>query len=227
MSESILLVEDNENLLRLLTSYLSKSGFNVFYSTTAGDALEIFNNNHIDLIVLDLMLPDLSGEDFSVIIREKSDVPIIMLTAKVSLDSKIKGLSLGADDYMTKPFSNKELLLRIKALLKRYKPMNSRDKILVKDNLLLYPLESRLEKDGREVSLTGNEFKLLKALVENPNIVLSRDQLINIVFGFDYAAYDRTIDTYIKNIRHKIEDDPKKPEIIQTVYGQGYKYSRP
>ena len=190
-------------------------------------ALEVFDDEEIHLIVLDLMLPKLSGEKVCSSIRAKSDVPIIMLTAKVDEDDKIEGLSIGADDYVTKPFSPRELVSRIKSLLRRSyrdsKPLA--EKMTFNNGDLEIDMKKMLVlKKGQNVHLTTNEFKVLMTLLTHPGQIFSREQLIQSSFGYEYDGFDRTIDTYIKNIRQKIEDDPKKPTYIITVYGIGYKF---
>lgn len=226
-NKTILLVEDEKNISNVIKAYLIKEGFNV---TTADDglkALELFNNEKIHLIILDLMLPKLSGEKVCTAIRARSDVPIIMLTAKVDEDDKIEGLSIGADDYITKPFSPRELVSRVKALLRRSYRESSplAEKLIFNDGDLEINMdEMTVKKRGEFLPITPNEFKLLASLLTNPGQVFSRDQLIEMSFGYDYDGYDRTIDTHVKNIRLKIEDNPKKPQYIITVYGVGYKF---
>lgn len=225
---SILVVEDEKNISDVIVAYLKRENFSVFTSFDGEDAIELFNKEEIDLIILDLMLPKLSGEQVCKEIREKSNVPIIILTAKTEEEDKISGLSIGADDYVSKPFSPKELTSRVNAVLRR---AYSYDKVKAdvisfnKHDLEIEKSSMRVNKSGNEVNLTSNEFKILLVLASNPNQVLSREQLIESVFGYDYDGFDRTIDTHIKNIRHKIEDNPKSPTYIQTVYGSGYRFN--
>ncbi|WP_236785678.1 response regulator transcription factor [Anaerococcus ihuae] len=223
---NILIVEDEEGISKIIKSYLEKEGYNVFQAFDGKEGLNYFENEEIDLILLDLMIPEISGEDLIKEIRNKSNVPVIMVTAKVNEEDIINGLKLGADDYMTKPFSPKELVQRIKTVLRRIEKYNipRADIIKTTDGRLEMDLEyNRFFKDGKEISLTKNEFQIVKTLFSNPNKIFTREEIIEITFGFDYDAYDRAIDTHIKNIRQKIEDNPKKPSYIKTIYGMGYK----
>lgn len=226
---NILVVEDEQNILDVIKAYLLKENYNVFEAKDGKEALEIFNSKEIHLIILDLMIPEISGEEVCSKIRNISDVPIIMLTAKSDEESRIDGLSIGADDYVVKPFSPRELIGRVKALLRRsYRFEGSQplaEKLIFDNGRLLIHIDKMLVfKDKLVIDFTSNEFKILTAFVSNPGSVLSRDQLIEIAFGFDYEGFDRTIDTHIKNIRQKLEDNPKAPAYIVTVYGIGYKF---
>lgn len=223
---NILIIEDEKGISKIIKSYLEKEGYNVFQAFDGKEGLNFFENEKIDLILLDLMIPEISGEELIKEIRNKSNVPVIMVTAKVNEEDIINGLKLGADDYMTKPFSPKELVQRIKTVLRRIEKYNipRADIIKTTDGRLEMDLEyNRFFKDGKEISLTKNEFQIVKTLFSNPNKIFTREEIIEITFGFDYDAYDRAIDTHIKNIRQKIEDNPKKPSYIKTIYGMGYK----
>lgn len=222
----ILVVEDEKNISDVIKAYLEKEDYEVLTAFDGQEALEKFNENDIDLIILDLMIPKISGEEVCSKIRTSSDVPIIMLTAKSDEDSKIEGLTIGADDYVVKPFSPRELVTRVKALLRRsYRTKGPLAEELIFDGDLKINLDKFLvTKKDKNVDLTTNEFKVLQTLASNPTVVFSREQLINQAFGLDYEGYDRTIDTHIKNIRQKIEDNPRKPKYILTVYGVGYKF---
>ena len=223
---NILIVEDEKSISDIVKSYLTRDGYNVFQAFDGLEALKIFDNEEIDLIILDLMLPKMSGEDVMKNIRNKSKVPVIITSAKVEELDRINGLRLGADDYVTKPFSNKELVERVKAILRRIEKYNipRADIIKTSDGRLLMDLKyNRFLKDGEEVFLTKNEFSIIKTLFSSPNKIFTRDEIIELTFGLDYDAYDRAIDTHIKNIRQKIEDNPKKPQYIKTIYGMGYK----
>lgn len=223
---NILIIEDEQGISKIIKSYLQKEGYNVFQAFDGKEGLDFFENGQIDLILLDLMIPKISGEDLIKEIRNKSNVPVIMVTAKVSEENIINGLKLGADDYVTKPFSPKELMQRIKTVLRRIEKYNipRADIIKTTDGRLEMDLEyNRFFKDGEEIFLTKNEFQIIKTLFSNPNKIFTREEIIEITFGFDYDAYDRAIDTHIKNIRQKIEDNPKKPDYIKTIYGMGYK----
>lgn len=223
---TILIIEDEKAIANILKSYLEKEGYKALVAYDGQEGLDAFYANDIDLIILDLMLPKVSGEEVIKEIRNKSSVPVIMVTAKVDEDSTVEGLRLGADDYVTKPFSPRELMERIKAVLRRIEKYNipRADIIKTTDGRLEMDLEyNRFFKDGEEVFLTKNEFQILKTLFSNPKKIFTREEIIELTFGFDYDAYDRAIDTHIKNIRQKIEDNPKKPVYIKTIYGMGYK----
>lgn len=225
---NILVVEDEKNISDVIEAYLIKDDFNVFLAYDGEEAMNQFNNNDIHLIILDLMIPKISGEEVCKRIRATSEVPIIMLTAKTDEENRIEGLSIGADDYVLKPFSPRELVSRVKALLRRsYRDFKPLAEVLSFNDgdLEILVEEMGVKKNGLNIDLTTIEFKVLLSLVSNPNIVLSREQLITSALGHEYEGYDRTIDTHIKNIRHKIESEPKDPNYIQTVYGAGYKFS--
>lgn len=223
----ILIVEDEKNISDIIKAYLIKEGFDVITAEDGKMALEMFNNEEVHLIILDLMLPKISGEQVCTNIRNISDIPIIMLTAKINEDDKIEGLSIGADDYVTKPFSPRELVSRVKALLRRSYRQSTplAEKLIFNNGDLEIDIDKMVvRKKGTNVYLTSNEFKILVSLLTNPGQVFSREQLIELAFGYDYDGFDRTIDTHIKNIRQKIEDNPKEPVYINTVYGAGYKF---
>lgn len=222
---NILIVEDEKNISDVIKAYLEKEDYNTFIAFDGMEALSIFEKENIDLIILDLMLPKISGQEVCTRIRNTSQVPIIMLTAKSQEEEKIEGLALGADDYVVKPFSTGELVGRVKALIRRsYRTGPLAEKLIFKDGLEMDIDKSIVSKHSAIVDLTSNEFKVLKILISNPKSIFSRSQLIDKAFGFGYEGFDRTIDTYIKNIRQKIENDPKNPEYIITVYGAGYKF---
>lgn len=223
----ILVVDDEQNILDVVKAYLEKEGFEVITAMDGEAALNIFNEETIHLIVLDLMLPKITGEEVCSKIRSSSNVPIIMLTAKAEEDEKIEGISIGADDYLTKPFSVRELVVRVRALLRRaYRDFSPMADILTFNNgdLEIDIKKMEVKKQGEAIVLTANEFKILKVLLTNVGQVFSREQLVEKAFGMDYEGFDRTVDTYIKNIRQKIEDNPKNPMYITTVYGLGYKF---
>lgn len=230
MNESntkILIVDDEEKIAEVVKSYLEKSGFKVYCAYSGNEALELFERINPRLVVLDLMLPDMSGEDICRTIRKKSRVPIIMLTAKVEEESILNGLGIGADDYVTKPFSPRQLVARVIALLRR-----SEDDIIPLSNLLSFnngeltvdSIKHEIKKDGQLVNLTPNEYNILMALIKYPQKAFTRDELVFLVLGEDYEGYDRTIDTHVKNLRQKIEPDVRVPKYILTVYGVGYKF---
>lgn len=222
----ILAIDDEEKILDVIKAYLEKEGYTVLTETNGANALNTFKSANPDLVVLDLMLPGMSGEEICSKIRAVSKVPILMLTAKVSEDDKVYGFTIGADDYLTKPFSPRELAMRVKAILRRTKddlPLN--DIFTFNDGDLVIDTRSyEVKKKGRIVNLTPNEYKLLTVMAQNPNKVFTRSELIEKAFGYDFDGFDRTIDAHIKNLRQKIEDDPKNPTYIKTVYGAGYKF---
>jgi Transcriptional regulatory protein, C terminal./Response regulator receiver domain. len=222
----ILAIDDEEKILDVIKAYLEKEGYTVLTETNGANALNAFKTVNPDLVILDLMLPGMSGEEICSKIRALSKVPIIMLTAKISEDDKVYGFTIGADDYLTKPFSPRELTMRVKAILRRAKddlPLN--DIFMFNDGDLVIDTRSyEVKKKGRVVSLTPNEYKLLTVMAQNPNKVFTRSELIEKAFGYDFEGFDRTIDAHIKNLRQKIEDDPKNPTYIKTVYGAGYKF---
>jgi DNA-binding response OmpR family regulator len=218
----ILVIEDEEKIAKILRAYLEKEGFTVTVAPTGQKALSSLKDR-FDLIILDLMLPDMDGEDICETIRKDSETPIIMLTAKSEEDDRVKGLGMGADDYVVKPFSPKELVARVKALLRRLK--GSKESISFnKGNLVIDSFRFEVRKDGSIVIFTPTEFKLLHCLADHPGQIFSRQQLVNVILGYDFEGYDRTIDAHIKNIRHKIEEDPRNPSYIKTVYGIGYRF---
>lgn len=223
----VLVVDDEQKILNVIEAYLTKEGFEVITAADGEEALKKFENELIHLIILDLMLPKISGEKVCSKIRATSSVPIIMLTAKTEEDQKIEGLAIGADDYITKPFSTRELVSRVKALIRRtYRDISPlAEHLIINDGALEINIEKMLvKKQGEIVNLTSNEFKVLIVLLTNPGQIFSREQLVTKAFGIDYDGFDRTIDTHIKNIRHKLEDDPRNPKYIISIYGMGYKF---
>ncbi|MFT9494441.1 response regulator transcription factor [Anaerosolibacter sp.] len=226
-SKSILVVEDEKKILEVIQAYLKNEGFDVLIAEDGENALEIINREQVHLVILDLMLPKISGEDVCRKIRTMSDIPIIMLTARAEEDDKIEGLAIGADDYMTKPFSPRELIGRVRALIRRsYREEQPLADFLSYNHGDLEVDVKRMlvKKNGDILNFTPNEFKLLYVFLVNPGQIFTREQLIEKAFGYDYDGFDRTIDTHIKNIRQKIENDPKNPVYILTVYGMGYKF---
>ncbi|MBI3592090.1 MAG: response regulator transcription factor [Nitrospirae bacterium] len=222
-NEKILIVEDEKKISDIIKAYLERDGFKTAVANTGQSALNLIRDK-FDLIILDLMLPDIDGETLCSSVREFSDIPIIMLTAKSSEDDRVKGLGIGADDYVVKPFSPRELAARVKAHLRRTK--RDERKILSFNNGLLKIDTDSMEviKAGKPVTLTATEFRILLCLAEKPQMIFSRLQIVNAVQGYDFEGYDRVIDAHIKNIRHKIEDDTQKPAFLKTVYGAGYKF---
>jgi two-component system response regulator RegX3 len=224
----ILVVEDEETLAEAISFLLSKEGFDVSVAATGPEAIEAFDKSGADLILLDLMLPGLSGTEVCRQIRSKSSVPIIMLTAKDSEIDKVVGLELGADDYVTKPYSSRELIARIRAVLRRGEIQDAGG-----DESTLEVGPVRMDTDrhiitvnGQQVAIPLKEFELLEFLMRNAGRVLTRVQLIDRVWGSDYVGDTKTLDVHIKRLRAKIEKDPANPEYIQTVRGMGYKMER-
>lgn len=222
-AKNILVVDDEKKIVDIVKAYLEREGYQVMVAYEGKSALELARGRLPDLIILDLMLPEISGWDICRILRKESDVPIIMLTARDETTDKIVGLELGADDYVTKPFDPKELVSRVKAVLRRAEnKMTPKSRLSVAD--LSIDVEKRLVWRGDEaISLTPIEFELLWVLAANPGRVYNRMQLLDVVLGDAYEGYDRTIDSHIKNLRKKIEPVPERPRYIITVYGVGYK----
>jgi DNA-binding response OmpR family regulator len=227
-SKTILAVDDEPKILTAVAAFLESRNFTVLTSENGRRALELFNQNNVSLVILDLMLPDISGEEVCAAIRKKSRVPIIMLTAKTDEASHLHGIGLGADDYLTKPFSLKVLAAHAEAILRRTAgdlvPLTVKNSW--RDGDLAADFEKNtIRKKGQAVSLTPSEYKILSALVKYPGKVFSRDELVALVSGEDFDGYDRAIDNHIKNLRQKIEDDSKSPVYVVTVRGLGYKFA--
>lgn len=223
--KNILVVEDDERVSEVIKAYLEREGYNVFLTAKGLEGIELARINDVNLIILDLMLPDISGEEVCKIIRQFSDVHIFMLTAKGTLSEKIEGLNMGADEYLVKPFSPRELTARVDALFRRLNKNNESKEVFYNDGNLEINYDKRTVKlKNNEVAFTPNEFNILYVLAANRGKVLSREQLIDRVFGLEFTGYDRTIDVHIKNIRKKIEEDTKNPKYIITVTKAGYKF---
>lgn len=224
----ILVVEDEKSIRDAVTAYLEKEGYWVTPSADGRAALEAFAAHQFDAVVLDLMLPEVSGEEVCRRIRDASDVPIIMLTAKGELEDRVIGLELGADDYLVKPFSPRELVARMRALLRRAnvgeEPQRDR---LVFEGLEVDVSAHKAFLEGEELDLTASEFKLLLTLARYPGRVYSRMELVEKVLGYDFEGYERTIDSHVKNLRAKLDDDPRDPRFIHTVHGVGYRFEAP
>ncbi|MEH7111889.1 response regulator transcription factor [Neobacillus niacini] len=221
----ILLVEDEASVSTVIKGYLEKEGYKVQSAATGLKGLDIFKTGDFKLIILDLMLPDISGEEVCKIIRQSSDVHIFMLTAKGSLNDKIEGLNIGADEYLVKPFSPRELTARVNALFRRLGAKFPSSRVIFDDGYLQIDCDKRAVKvKKQEIPFTPNEFDILCGLVTAKGNVLSREQLIDKIFGADFSGYDRTIDVHIKNIRKKIESDTKNPKYVVTVMKAGYKF---
>lgn len=221
--KTILLVEDEASIASIEKAYLEKAGFRVDLAQDGAEAQERYLCTAYSLIILDLMLPKISGEELLSDIRKNSEVPVIVVSAKSAEDDRVLNLRNGADDYLVKPFSARELVERVRAILRRAPeegtiPLSTSD-----GRIRLEPDSMRVFKDQEEVHLTKNEYSILYTLFSHPNKIFTRDEIIDIAFGMDYEAFDRAIDTHIKNIRQKLEDDPRSPMYINTVYGVGYR----
>ncbi|GAB7140220.1 response regulator transcription factor [Deferribacterales bacterium RsTz2092] len=221
----VLVVDDELKILALVKAYLESSGFEVLGAASGKSALASIESNAIDILLLDLMLPDVMGEDICRKVRERSALPIIMMTAKADEESIINGLALGADDYITKPFSLKELVARVKAALRRSSMTKAIPARLVSGSLALDIENKQATLDGQSLALTRNEYEILRLFMTHPAKVFTRDEIIDNIKGEDFDGFDRTIDTHIKNLRQKIADEPKSPKFIQTVYGMGYRFA--
>ncbi len=218
----ILIVEDEKKIADITRVYLERDGFGVAHAEDGETAIKLLKDK-FDLIILDLMLPDIQGEDLCTMIRKDSEVPIIVLTAKSAEEERVKGLGLGADDYVVKPFSPRELVARVNAHLRRTKKASFSLSFNGGD-LKIDVQKHEVRKKGEPLTLTPTEFKILLTLSERPEAVMTRYQLVNLVLGYDFEGYERTIDAHVKNLRQKIEDNSREPAFIKTVYGLGYKF---
>jgi two-component system, OmpR family, response regulator ResD len=223
----ILVVDDEKKITTVLKAYLQQEGFQVSTAINGLIALTMFKENPYDLVILDLMLPGISGTEICREIRKISSVPIIMLTARVEEEDRIQGLNFGADDYITKPFSPREVVARVRAVLRRANNETSplADVITYDNGLTIDNIQHEIRLHDQEIFLTPTEFKILGALAKHPGRVYSRGQLVEIVQGHDFEGDERVIDAHIKKIRQKIETAPSDPQIILTVYGIGYKFN--
>jgi DNA-binding response OmpR family regulator len=220
----VLVVDDDPGIVKVVRAYLEQAGFEVSLAYDGKKAMQIARNDKPDLVVLDLMLPEMDGWDVCRALRKESDVPIIMLTARVEESDKLIGLELGADDYVTKPFSPRELVARVRSVLRRVSATPSRPARLSHGEITIDLARHSVEVRGEAVDLTPTEFDLLAALMEDPGRAFSRSQLLESVQGYAYEGYERTIDVHIKNLRQKVEVDSRSPQHIKTVYGIGYKF---
>lgn len=224
----ILLAEDEKNIRDAVAAYLERAGYWVTPAADGQEAVDAFSLHQFDLVILDLMLPRLPGEKVCRIIRDTSDVPIIMLTAKGEVEDRIVGLELGADDYLIKPFSPRELVARVRALLRRaHIDSEPQREVLDFGGLTIDLNGHKVLVNDEEVDLTASEFKLLTTLSRYPGRVYSRMELVEKVLGYDFEGYERTIDSHVKNLRAKIGDDPRNPRWIYTVHGVGYRFEVP
>jgi DNA-binding response OmpR family regulator len=224
----ILVVEDEARIAEVVQQYLERDGYMVVRAATGGDALDAAARRRPDLVVLDLGLPDMSGEDVCRRLREGSDVPIIMLTARDAEEDLVRGLQLGADDYVTKPFSPRELTARVRALLRRAQAETEPQADVLEragGRLVIDDARRRVTLDAEVVELTESEFRLLRTLARFPGRVYSRFELIDKVQGYDFEGYERTIDAHVKNLRRKLGEDARAPRMVKTVYGRGYAFA--
>jgi two-component system alkaline phosphatase synthesis response regulator PhoP len=221
----VLVVEDEIKIARLVRDYLRQAGFEVLEAADGAAALTLARAEKPDMIVLDLGLPGMDGLDVTRSLRATSSVPIIMLTARSEETDRIVGLELGADDYVTKPFSPKELVARIRAVLRRADATMGGGELVRAGEIEIDIPKRRVTVNGRNVDLTATEFDLLVVLARQPGRIYTRSQLLDAVHGVSFESYERSVDAHIKNLRRKIETDPKRPELVLTVYGVGYKYS--
>lgn len=225
--KKVLVVDDDSKMVELVKIYLNRDGYRVITAYDGVEAVEAARQNHPDLIVLDLMLPKMDGFEVLKTLRQESDVPVVMLTARTTEQDKLKGLDLGADDYVTKPFSPRELAARVRAVLRRLPNEQDRGPAELKCGEVSVNFQTREARFGEKLlDLTPVEFKLLSVIVREPGVVFSRAGLIEKVFGYDFAGFDRTIDVHILNLRKKLEPDPAHPRYIKTVYAAGYKFSK-
>jgi two-component system alkaline phosphatase synthesis response regulator PhoP len=220
----VLVVDDDAKTVELVKLYLNRDGYRVLTAGDGIEALRLAREGHPDLIVLDIMLPGVDGLAVCRTLRGESDVPIIMLTARTTDQDKLDGLDLGADDYVTKPFSPRELAARVRAILRRLPGERGPDEVRC-GGVVVNFVKHEAFRQGKPLNLTMVEFRLLGVLVREPGRVFSRAELIEKALGYDFDGFDRTIDVHILNLRRKIEPDPKKPRYIKTVYGAGYKLS--
>ena len=226
MSKTILVVDDEQRLVALVEQYLAQEGYRVVTAHNGKEALDVARHEHPDLIVLDLMMPEMDGYEFMRIHRAEHNTPIILLTARVDDEDKIIGLELGADDYVTKPFRPRELVARVRAVLRRAGESEPSPKVLKAADIILDRDTRTVKVAGQFIDLTPSEFDILTALMTSPGRVYSRLDLLDIIQGVRYEGYERTIDTHVKNLRAKIENNPRDPRYIETVYGVGYRFAR-
>ena len=221
----ILVVDDEPRIAEIARDYLQRAGFHVTTASSGADALTIARSRHPDLIVLDLGLPHMDGLDVTRALRKQSDVPIIMLTARVDEGDKVIGLELGADDYVTKPFSPRELVARVRAVFRRVDTAPARGDVIRAGEVTLDRRKMQVSVRDRPIDLTRTEFELLATLAGQPGRVFTRAQLLDAVRGIEAESFDRAIDAHVKNLRHKLEADPRNPRYVLTVHGVGYKFA--
>lgn len=223
-TNSVLIVDDDTKIAALLKAYFDKDGFITYLAHDGYQALEKIREQKPDIVVLDLMLPGLDGWEVCRRARKESEVPILMLTARDEEADRLVGLEIGADDYVSKPFSAREVVARIKAILRRTNKIAHKAESIKVGNLLINPEQHTVNKNGEILDMTPTEFKLLELFATNPGRVFSRLNIVQQVQGYAFEGYERTIDAHVKNLRRKLEDNPKEPRYIVTVYGIGYKF---
>ena len=223
--KQILVVDDEPRIADICRDYLERAGFKVTTASNGADALAIARNRQPDLVVLDLGLPKLDGLDVTKALRKYSNVPIIMLTARVDESDKLVGLELGADDYLTKPFSPRELVARVRAVFRRTEIGPGRTDVIRASNVTMDIPRMQARVDDRSIELTSTEFELLATMMRQPGRVFTRGQLLDAIRGEEVESFERAIDAHIKNLRRKLEPDPREPRYVLTVYGVGYKFS--
>ena len=222
MPFKILIIEDEKNISEIVAKYLEKEGYTTIIANDGIEGLALFRDSNPDLVISDVMMPTIDGFEVLREIRLISDIPVIMLTAKQEEVDRLKGFENGADDYVTKPFSPKELVRRVMVMLKRtYKAIEDKQ-VLIEGELKLDLNKQKLYKNEDEIDITSKEFQIIYAFFKNPRQILSREQLIELAFSNGFDGFDRTIDAHIKKIRHKIEEDTKNPKYLKTKYGAGY-----
>jgi two-component system alkaline phosphatase synthesis response regulator PhoP len=226
MPQKILVVDDEPEIVKLVRAYLEAADYQVVTAKNGREALLVTRHEKPDLIILDLTMPEMDGLEFTRRVRQEKNTPIIMLTARVEETDRIIGLELGADDYVPKPFSPREIVARVRAVLRRVRPEPERPEVLRVGDLILDQNEHSLTAAGRPIELTPTEFDLLTILMMNPGRAYSRMELLERLQGEAYAPYERTVDAHIKNLRAKIEGDPTHPRYILTVFGVGYKLAK-
>jgi DNA-binding response OmpR family regulator len=223
VTQTILVVDDEPEIVRLLRSYLEKDGYRVVTAYNGEEALYVARHEKPDLVVLDILMPKMDGLAFTRQIRREQDVPIIMLTARAEETDRIVGLEMGADDYVTKPFSPREVVARVRAVLRRAQPKSEAPPILRAGPIVLDRAEHTVTVAEEPVELTPTEFDILETLMKEPGRVFSREEILEAVHGVAFEAYERTVDAHVKNLRHKIEADPTTPRYVLTVRGAGYR----
>jgi len=223
MKTKLLIIEDDEKIVQLLTQYLSNFGYEVLSSLDPKEGLKLFTRQSPDLVILDIMMPDVDGFEVCRRIRKENNTPIIMLTARGDLSDKVVGLELGADDYLPKPFEPRELVARIQSILRRVRGTSEAN--IIKLGSIEIDINRQIAKrNEEELNLTTKEFELLVLFMQNEGRVLTRDHIMEAISGLDREAFDRSVDVLMSRVRQKIEEDPKKPAFIKTIYGAGYKF---